>query len=324
MATLDTSMLSNENGNLIPGTSLGVIVERASRSTLAQLSPEKPTLFGPVHGATFAGTPKAQVVGESEAKLASDVSLVPFKADPIKVQTSVRVSDEFLWADNDYRLQIIDEAVAPAIGDSISRAVDLLAYHGVNPYTGQVTTKMPKYLAQATNVVTAADKPTSEVIEAVGLVMANGGVPNGIAFDSGFGFGLATEINPVTGAELNPGMGFGGDLSSFKGIRTATGSTVSGRPEIDDSGIRAIVGDYSQVRWGFQRRIPLALHTAGNPDNVFDESGKARDLAGHNEVLLRAEAVIYIAVGNLARFSLVQGSPESPASPGSPASPTSP
>lgn len=306
MATLDTSMLSNENGNLIPGTSLGVIVERASRSTLAQLSPEKPTLFGPVHGATFSGTPKAQVVGESEAKLASDVSLVPFKADPIKIQTSVRVSDEFTWADNDYRLQVIDDAVAPAIGDSISRAVDLLGYHGVNPYTGQVTAKMPKYLAQATNVVTVADAPTAEVIEAVGLVMANGGIANGIAFDSHFGFSLATQINPVTGTELNPGMGFGGNLSSFRGINVATGSTVSGRPEIEDSGIRAIVGDFSQVRWGFQRRIPLTLHTAGNPDNVFDEDGKARDLAGHNEVLLRAEAVIYIAVGDLARFSLAK------------------
>lgn len=306
MATLDTSQLTQAGGNLIPGTSLGVVVEKASTSTLAKLSPEKPTLFGPVTGATFSGTPKAQVVGESEAKLGSDVSLVPFKAEPIKLQTSVRVSDEFIWADDDYRLQIIDDAVAPAIGLSISRAVDLLGYHGVNPYTGQVTAKMPKYLAQATNVVEHADKPTAELIQAVGLVMAGGGEANGIALDSGFGFSLGTEINPVTGTELNPGMGFGTDVASFRGIRSATGSTVSGRPEIADSTIRAIVGDYSQVRWGFQRQIPLSLHTAGNPDNVFDEDGKARDLAGHNEVLLRAEAVVYIAVGNLNRFALVK------------------
>lgn len=306
MATLGTSQLTQSGGNLIPGTSLGVVVEKASTSTLAQLSPEKPTLFGPVTGATFSGTPKAQVVGESEAKLGSDVSLVPFKAEPIKLQTSVRVSDEFVWADDDYRLQIIDDAVAPAIGLSISRAVDLLGYHGVNPYTGTVTSKMPKYLAQATNVVEHDDKPTAELIQAIGLVMAGGGEANGIAFDSGFGFSLATEINPVTNTELNPGMGFGTDVSSFRGIRSATGSTVSGRPEIADSKIRSIVGDYSQVRWGFQRQIPLTLHTAGNPDNVFDAEGRARDLAGHNEVLLRAEAVVYIAVGNLARFALVK------------------
>lgn len=311
MATLNTSALSDEDSSLVPGTSLGVIVERASRSTLAQLAPEKPTLFGPVTGATFSSTPRAQVVGESEAKLGSDVSLVPFKADPIKIQTSVRVSDEFLWADDDYRLQIIDEAVAPAIGDSISRAVDLLGYHGVNPYTGAPTAKMPNCLAMASTAgVVTANKPTSEVITAVGQVMANGGVVNGIAFDSHFGFSLATEINPKTGTELNPGMGFGGDLQSFRGIRVASGSTVSGRPEISDSGIRAIVGDFSQVRWGFQRRIPLELIRYGNPDNVFDGTGKARDLAGHNEVLLRAEAVLYIAIGDLSRFSLVTGTPQ--------------
>lgn len=306
MATLGTSQLTQEGGNLIPGTSLGVVVEKASTSTLAQLSPEKPTLFGPVTGATFSGTPKAQVVGESEAKLGSDVTLVPFKAEPIKLQTSVRVSDEFIWADDDYRLQIIDGAVAPAIGLSISRAVDLLGYHGVNPYTGTVTAKMPKYLAQATNTVEHDDKPTAELISAVGAVMSGGGEPSGIALDSGFGFSLATEINPVTNTELNPGMGFGSDVQSFRNIQTATGSTVSGRPEIADSTIRAIVGDYSQVRWGFQRNIPVTLHTAGNPDNVFNEEGHARDLAGHNEVLLRAEAVVYIAVGNLDRFALVK------------------
>jgi len=170
---------------------------------------------------------------------------------------------------------------------------------------------MPKYLAQASTAgVAVNDKPTSEVIEAVGQVMANGGVVNGIAFDSHFGFSLATELNPLTGTELNPGMGFGGNLQSFRGINVASGSTVSGRPEIADSGIRAIVGDFSQVRWGFQRRIPLEVIRYGNPDNVFDE-GVARDLSGHNEVVLRAEAVLYIAIGDLSRFSLVEDEPES-------------
>lgn len=310
---LQTSALtdSESGATLLPGTSLGVVVERASQSTLAQLSPERPTLFGPVHGATFSGTPKAQVVGESEAKLGSQVSLVPFKADPIKIQTSVRVSDEFLWADADYRLGVINDAVAPAIGDSISRAVDLLGYHGVNPYTGNVTPKMPKYLAQATNSAAVTDAPTADLIEAVGAVMANGGIVNGVAFDTHFGFSLATQINPVTGTELNPGMGFGGNISSWRGINVATGSTVSGRPEIADSGVRAIAGDFSQVRWGFQRRIPLELIRYGNPDNLYNEDDTARDLAGHNEVLLRAEAVLYIAIGDLSRFALLTEDVES-------------
>ena len=63
--------------------------------------------------------------------------------------------------------------------------------------------------------------------------------------------------------------------------------------------IRAIVGDYTQVRWGFQRNIPLEMLTAGDPDNT------GRDLAGHNEVLLRSEVVIYMAIGDLSKFAKV-------------------
>lgn len=290
MAALSSAALA------IPGTSLGVVTERASQSTLAKLSPEKPTLFGPVTGATFTGIPKAQVVGESEAKSATDIAFTTFKADPIKIQTSVRVTDEFVWGDEDYRLNILDGVVAPAIGDSISRAVDLLAYHGVNPFTGTVTSKMPKYLAQVTNTVEVAGKPTDEVIAAIGATKA---AANGIALDPMFGFSLATDVNPL-GALRNPNLGFGQEITSLLGMAAASGTTVSGVPEIADSKIRAIVGDYSQIRWGFQRQIPLELIKYGDPDNT------GRDLAGHNEVLLRAEAVLYIAIGDLSKFALVK------------------
>ena len=290
MAAISSSALA------IPGTSLGVVTERASLSTLARLSPERPTLFGPVTGATFTGTPKAQVVGESEKKDASEVKFETFKADPIKIQTSVRVTDEFIWGDEDYRLGVLDGVVAPAIGDSISRAVDLLAYHGVNPATGAKTPKMPKFLAQTANTVNAAGKNTDELIAAIGATKATA---NGVALDSMFGFGLATEQNQL-GAPRNPGLGFGQDVSSVLGLNAAIGSTVAGTPEIKDTGIKAIVGDFSQVRWGFQRQIPLELIRFGDPDNTN------RDLAGHNEVLLRAEAVLYIAIGDLSKFAVVK------------------
>lgn len=290
MAALNSSTLA------IPGTSLGVVTERASLSTLAQLSPERPTLFGPVTGATFTGTPRAQVVGESEAKESSEVTFETFKADPIKIQTSVRVTDEFIWGDEDYRLNVLDGVIAPAIGDSISRAVDLLAYHGVNPKSGQVTSRMPKYLAQTSNVVEAAGKNTDELIAAIGATKATA---NGVALDGMFGFGLATETNQL-GALRNPGLGFGQNVTNVLGLNAAIGTTVSGTPEIADSNIRAIVGDFSQVRWGFQRTIPLELIRFGDPDNA------GRDLAGHNEVLLRAEAVLYVAIGDLNKFAIVK------------------
>jgi hypothetical protein len=296
---LDTSDLS------LPGTSLGLVTDAAlDAGLLPKLVPSKPTLFGPVKGATFSGVPRAQIVGESEAKSGQDpFATVPWQAEPVKAQISIRVSDEFRWADEDYQLGVLDDLVAPAIGAGIGRFVDLFAFHGINPLTGTVSPKATKYLSQTTKSVEAAGAPTNELNQAVGLIASTGtAMPNGIAFDAAYNYALATEVWPtgtaLAGQERYPSLGFG-SVDNWRGLRAASSSTVSGRPELADTKIRAIVGDYTQVRWGYQRNIPLEMLTAGDPDNT------GRDLAGHNEVLLRSEVVIYMAIGDLAKFAKV-------------------
>ena len=303
---LNTSDLS------LPGTSLGIVTDSALDSgLLPKLVPSKPTLFGPVKGATFAGTPRAQIVGESERKSGQDpFSLTPFSAEPVKAQITVRVSDEFKWADEDYQLGILDDLVAPAIGAGMGRFVDLFAFHGINPLSGTVSAKATKYLSQATKVVEAAGAPTDELNEAVGLIASTGtAMPNGIAFDAAYNYALATEVWPtgtaLAGQERYPSLGFGA-VENWRGLRGASSSTVSGRPEIADTTVRAIVGDYGQVKWGYQRNIPLELIEFGNPDNIIETDGSPRDLKGYNEVALRAEVVIYMAIGDLAKFALVK------------------
>jgi hypothetical protein len=303
---LDTSSLS------LPGTSLGIVTDSAlDAGLLPKLVPSKPTLFGPVNGATFGGTPRAQIVGESERKDGQEpFSLTPFSAQPVKAQITVRVSDEFKWADEDYQLGILDDLVAPAIGAGMGRFVDLFTFHGINPLTGTVSAKATKYLSQATKVVEAAGAPTDELNQAVGLIASTGtAMPNGIAFDAAYNYALATEVWPagtaLAGQERYPSQGFGA-VESWRGLRGASSSTVSGRPELADTKLRAIVGDYTQVRWGYQRNIPLEMIEYGNPDNIIETDGSPRDLKGYNEVALRSEVVIYVAIGDLAKFALVK------------------
>lgn len=245
---LNTSQLE------LPGTSLGVVTESALDSgLLPKLVPSKPTLFGPVKGATFQGIPRAQIVGESEKKVGQDpFSLVPWNAAPVKAQITVRVSDEFKWADEDYQLGVLDDLVAPAIGAGMGRFVDLFTFHGINPLTGTVSPKATKYLSQATKRVEIAGAPTAELNKAVGLIASTGtAMPNGIAFDAEYNYALATEVWPegtaLAGQERYPGMGFDG-IQNWRGLKAANSSTVSGRPEIADTKIRAIVGDYTQDR----------------------------------------------------------------------------
>jgi len=46
------------------------------------------------------------------------------------------------------------------------------------------------------------------------------------------------------------------------------------------------VGNYEQgIRWGVQKTFPFRMLEFGDPDNT------GRDLAGHNEVLFRAEVI---------------------------------
>lgn len=303
--TLNTSELA------LPGTSLGIVTDAALDSgLLAKLVPSKPTLFGPVKGATFSGVPRAQIVGESEKKSGQDpFSLTPFSAEPVKAQITVRVSDEFKWADEDYQLGILDDLVAPAIGAGMGRFVDLFTFHGINPLTGAVSPKATKYLSQATQSVEAAGAPTDELNQAVGLIASAGtAMPNGIAFDAAYNFALSTEVWPagtaLAGQERYPSLGFGA-VENWRGLKAASSSTVSGRPELADTKLRAIVGDYTQVRWGYQRNIPLEMIEYGNPDNVIEGDGSPRDLKGYNEVALRAEVVIYVAIGDLAKFAKV-------------------
>lgn len=307
---LNTEMLS------LPGESLGVVTDAAlDAGLLPKLVPSKPKLFGPVKGATFSGVPRAQIVGEGGAKAGQDpFDLTPWSAEPVKAQITVRTSDEFIWADEDYQLGILDDLVAPAIGAGMGRFVDLFAFHGINPLSGSVSARATKYLAQAEKVVEAGGAPTNELNQAVGLIANSGGVmPNGIAFDGAYNYALSTEVWPagtaLAGQERYPSLGFG-TVENWRGLKTANSSTVSGQPEIADSLIRAIVGDWTQVRWGYQRQIGIETIQYGNPDNIFNEDGQARDLKGHNEVALRSEVVIYMAIGDLNRFALVKAAAE--------------
>ncbi|WP_130865843.1 phage major capsid family protein [Acidipropionibacterium timonense] len=291
----------------LPGTVVGIVRDKALDSgTLAALSPEKPTIFGPVKGATFSGVPRAKIVGETEKKPAAAVpTITPWSAAPIKIVTQQRTSDEFMYADADYRLGVMQDLIAPALGSSIGRAVDLIAIHGIDPATGAAATSIPTSLSKSTAIVNMTASPTDDLVSAVGKIASTGeSMPDGIAMTPSFNYSLATEVYPkghsLAGQPMYPNAGFG-NMGSWRGLKVGQSSTISGLPEIaKDPGIRAVMGDWSKVRWGFQRNFPIELIQYGDPDNA------GRDLKGANEILLRVEAVLYVAILDPNQFVLVK------------------
>lgn len=282
----------------IPSNDIGRIADRVrDQSILASLSPERPTLYGQVEAVRMTRKPRAQIVAEGADKESDTAGWESVIASPIKFQTTVRMTDEVKWADEDHRLQIVDDLIE-ALGDSAARAVDLIGIHGINPITGLPASSVTTFLNQTTNRSVVSNSPTDDLISAVGEIAGNRYKPTGVGLDSEFSFGLATE-QYADGRDRNPGMGFGADLANWKGLAAATSSTISGLPEADeDTNLRALVGDFTQVRWGFQRRFPVELIEYGDPDGNGD-------LKGNNQIAYRVEGVIYVAVFDLDAFAAV-------------------
>lgn len=294
MPTLNTSGLSSFD---IPTNQLGRIAERVQNdSVLASLSPERPTLYGDVKAVKMSRKPRAQIVAEGAQKTSDTATWDNVVASPVKFQTTVRMTDEVKWVDEDHRLLIVQDLV-DALSESAARAVDLIGIHGINPITGTRAASVTSYLNQTTNRTTAGSKPTDELIAAVGGIAGGNYQATGMALDAGYAFGLATE-QYADGRDRNPGLGFGTGLQNWKGLQVATSSTVSGQPEAADTKLRALVGDYTQVKWGFQRRFPVEVIEYGDPDG-------GGDLKGNNQIAYRVEGVIYVAIFDLDAFAAV-------------------
>ena len=119
----------------------------------------------------------------------------------------------------------------------------------------------------------------------------------GIAFDPTYAWTIATA-RYADGRKKYPEVGFGVNVSSFEGLRASASSTVSGQPEAADQKVRAIVGDWSQLVWGVQRRVPVERILYGDPDGQGD-------LKRNNQIALRTEVVYGWAVMDLDAFSAV-------------------
>lgn len=267
----------------------GIVEKTKTASTIAALSNQEPMRFGAATIVTFDDDLTAEFVEESAAKSEDSAAPSSVIAVPHKAVVNFRTSDEFKIADEDYQLGILDkfeEKCARALG----RGLDLGAYYRLNPRTGTAVTGWTNYLNTTTNRVEIGASPEADLLleQAAGLVIGDGHSPTGVALDPSFSWTMATA-RFADGRKKYPELGFGVDVSSVEGLRASISSTVSGKP-VDgaaaDNNVRAIVGNYEQgIRWGVQKTFPFRMLEFGDPDNT------GRDLAGHNEVLFRAEVI---------------------------------
>lgn len=293
--TLFTPQQTNELITLVKG-----------KSTLAKLSASEPMPFNGKDVFTFSLDSEVNLVGESDAKANGGGGVASVSMVPVKVEYGLRVSDEFKYGADEVKLQYL-AAFVDGFAKKVARGLDIMAFHGVNPRTGNSAAILSNknFDALVTNKVEFDEATVNANIEAaIGLVEGGEFDVTGVAMAPACKSALAALKDGTNSAKpLYPELAWGNAPGTLNGLPIDSNSTLSFNGNAD----RAIVGNFRDYfKWGFAKQIPLEVIEYGDPDNA------GRDLKGHNEVYLRGEA--YIGWGIIAPAAFAKVRDEDPAS----------
>jgi len=270
------------------------------KSSLAVLAKQVPVSFNGSKEFTFTLDQDVDVVAENGKKTEGGVTVEPVIINPIKIEYGARISDEFLYAADEEKINIL-KAFNEGFAKKVARGLDLMAMHGVNPRTKQASTVIGTN--HFDNLVSQTVQITEDIeatIEgAVGVVQGSNGAVTGMAMSPVVSSMLAKL--KVNGVRQYPELAWGANPGSINGLPVDINSTVSEDVGKSD---KAIVGDFANMfKWGYAKEVPLQVIEYGDPDN----SGK--DLKGYNQVYLRAEAYIGWAILDAKSFARIVANP---------------
>lgn len=276
----------------------GIFKKAQTGSVIAQLSGARPQKFGSETNWVLTAAPKAEVVGEAAQKSPTPTTYAPKTVKPVKLQVTMRFSQEVQWADEDTQIGVLQDLSENA-GIALGRALDIIGIHKLNPLTGTASDLIKEGLIDAQQQAElSGDKYDLAVEAAAGLVIDAGYAPTGVAMDPSLSFGLAT-MRDTTGRRIYPELGYGTAITNFEGMSAAVSDTVSAKNEAAAAtNLLGLVGQFDAFRWGVQRQIATHLIEYGDPDGLGD-------LQRANQIALRAEIVYGVGIMDLNAFAKV-------------------
>lgn len=298
-----------EKGTLFDPKLVTDLVDKVKgKSSVARLSKQTPIPFNGQKEFVFTMDNEVDVVAESGKKTHGGIKLEPQTIVPIKIEYGARVSDEFMYAADEEKINIL-KAFNDGFAKKVARGLDLMTFHGVNPRTGtaSVVIGSNNFDAKVTQKVEAPNgmADANAIVEsAIALVQGSDGDITGMAINPAFRSALARQEDKQ-GNAMFPELAWGKAPDTIKGLAVDVNKTVSDMSAEND---RAIVGDFAEsFKWGYTKQIPLEVIQYGDPDN------SGLDLKGYNQVYLRAE--IYLGWGimspeNFARITEASGGGE--------------
>lgn len=265
-------------------------------STIAKLSPSKPQKFVDVNHMIFNPSSEAEVVEEGAKKGSYELNFTPIEGKRVKVVTTTRVSDELRWADEDNKMEIVDNILADQ-NAAIGRSLDYVVYHAVNPKGGS---KLSGYTALTANAVsvTSGESPVEDIDKLVDALMDYD--INGFALSKKYASDLRKLRVPATGQRLYPEVPLNLNAGNIDGIDAAVSGTVNGRLATEQTKVLGIMGDFALIKWGMVRDIWSEIIEYGDPDQT------GVDLKAHNQIAFRTEAVYAYAILDPKGFAVLK------------------
>ena len=268
------------------------------KSSLAVLGQQTPVSFNGNKEFTFNMDSEIDIVAENGKKTHGGITVAPVTIIPIKFEYGARVSDEFLYATEEEKIDILT-AFNDGFAKKVARGLDIAAIHGLNPRSKSESAVVGNNCfakAVTASVDYSSTTPDTSIEEAINEVENNENEVNGIAISNAVRADLAAMKNS-TNDKLYPEFAFGGKPATLGSQRMDINNTVS----FNGSSLKGIVGDFENCfKWGYAKEIPLEVIKYGDPDN----SGK--DLKGYNQVYIRAEVFLGWAIMDPASFALIK------------------
>ena len=250
------------------------------KSSLATLCKKSPVSFVGNKVFTFSMDNEVALVAEGAARGHGGITVAPVKIAPLEIEYGARVSARFMDASEEEQLDIL-EAFNEGFSDKLARGIDIMAFHGVNPRSGETSPLITSYFDKIDQTASYdASAPDNSVDDAIALIGDYD--VTGIAMAKSYASALGKMRNS-NGTKAYPDLAWGGNPKEVNGIPSSVNSTVS----FGNSKDMAIVGDFANcVKWGYAKEVRLEVIPYGDPDNT------GKDLAGHGQVYLRATAYV--------------------------------
>ena len=289
-------------GSLFPEELVTDVVNKVKgKSSLAILSNSTPLAFNGNKLFTFSLDKEMDIVAENGAKTKGGATITPVTINPVKIEYGVRISDEFLHASEEAKIDMM-RPLTDGFSKKMARALDIMSFHGVNPRTGELATGTigNNYFEHLVSQTVVRDNTNAdeEVEAAIALVEGSDGEVSGMAMAPAFKSDLAAIVK-ADGNKLYPELAWGKAPGQINGLPVDSNNTVS----FNSSLLRAVVGDFETMfRWGYAKEMPIEVIPYGNPDN--DET--LGDLKGHNQVYVRVEAYLGWGILDPNSFAIIK------------------